>query len=289
VSPHPTSSLLQGKRLLVTGIVTTDSIAFATAHAAIEAGAELVLTGLPRDLHLTTEAAAALPGDVPVLGADLTLPADLAAVRAAIAERWDHLDGALHAVAFAPRAALAGDLLAAGFADVSRAVEASTYSYAALAAVVRDLAPPSGASIVGLDFDAAGAWPVYNWMGVCKAGLEAVSRYVARDLGPLGIRSNLIAAGPIRTRAAGGIPDFDALLEAWEHGSPLPWDDEDARPVADAVCFLLSDLSRMISGEILHVDGGYHAMAAPLRRSDPSGEAAVRPSSEATSPVGAAR
>jgi enoyl-[acyl-carrier protein] reductase I len=283
VSPTTTSTLLHGKRLLVTGIVTTDSIAFATARAALDAGAELLLTGLPRDLHLTTAAAAELPGEVPVLGADLTLPADLAGIRAAISERWGQLDGALHAVAFAPRAALAGDLLAAGFADVSRAVEASTYSYAALAAVVRDLAPPSGASIVGLDFDAAGAWPVYNWMGVCKAGLEAVSRYVARDLGPRRIRSNLVAAGPIRTRAAGGIPDFDALLDAWEHGAPLPWDDDDARPVADAVCFLLSDLSRMVSGEILHVDGGYHAMAAPLRAS-----AAVSPAPEAP-PVAAAR
>ena len=128
-----------------------------------------------------------------------------------------------------------------------------------------ELAPPSGGSIVGLDFDAAGAWPVYNWMGVCKAGLEAVNRYVARDLGPRRIRSNLIAAGPIHTRAAGGIPDFQRLTDAWDSTSPLPWDAKDSSPVADTACFLLSDLSRMISGEILHVDGGYHAMAAPLR------------------------
>lgn len=162
------------------------------------------------------------------------------------------------------REALGGPFLEAGADAVARAFHTSAYTYAALAAVVADLAPPTGGSIVGLDFDAAGAWPVYNWMGVCKAALESVNRYVARDLGPRRIRSNLIAAGPIRTRAAGGIPDFELLTSAWAGRSPLPWDECDGDPVADAACFLLSDLSRMVTGEILHVDGGYHAMAAPL-------------------------
>ncbi len=261
-----TAGLLAGRRILVTGVVTTDSIAFATAVAALEAGAELVLSGLPRDLERTQEAAVELPGEVPVVGADLTVADDLARLEADLRERWGRLDGALHAVAFAPRGALAGDLLATEFADVSRAMDASTYSYAALARVLRALAPDTGGSLVGLDFDAAGAWPVYNWMGVCKAGLEAVSRYVARDLGPRRIRSNLVAAGPIHTRAASGIADFEALTDAWDAGSPIPWDDKDSAPVADADVFLLSDLSRMVTGEILHVDGGYHAMAAPPRR-----------------------
>lgn len=265
-----TAGLLAGRRILVTGVVTTDSIAYATAVAAVAAGAEIVLSGLPRDLERTQEAAAELPGDVPVLAADLTVPEDLTTLEAELRERWGRLDGALHAVAFAPRGALSGDLLAAEFADVSRAMDASTYSYAALARVLRSLAPESGGSLVGLDFDAAGAWPVYNWMGVCKAGLEAVSRYVARDLGPRRIRSNLVAAGPIHTRAASGIADFEALTDAWDAGSPIPWDDKDSAPVADAVVFLLSDLSRMVTGEILHVDGGYHAMAAPPRRPEPA-------------------
>ena len=260
-----TTSLLADKRLLITGVVNTDSIAYATALAAQEAGAEIVLSSLGRDLEATRLAAEHLRGDVEVLEADLTDPAHVQALADHVAQRWGRLDGALHAVAFAPREALAGDFLAAGIDAVGRAFQTSTHTYASLASVVAALAPPQGGSIVGLDFDAAGAWPVYNWMGVCKAGLEAVNRYVARDLGPRRIRSNLIAAGPLHTRAAGGIPEFERLTDAWDAQSPLPWDAKDAASVADAACFLLSDLSRMVSGEILHVDGGYHAMAAPLR------------------------
>ena len=260
-----TTPMLANKRLLITGVVNTDSIAYATAVAAIDAGAEIILSSLGRDLDATTLAAETLRGEVDVLEADLTDPEHLTRLTDHLDRRWGRLDGALHAVAFAPRDALAGDFLATSSEAAGRAFQTSTHSYASLASVLQALAPTQGGSIVGLDFDAAGAWPVYNWMGVCKAGLEAVSRYVARDLGPRRIRSNLVAAGPLHTRAAGGIPDFDQLTNAWEDRSPLPWDAKDSAPVADAVCFLLSDLSRMVSGEILHVDGGYHAMAAPLR------------------------
>jgi enoyl-[acyl-carrier protein] reductase I len=263
------TTLLADKRLLITGVVNTDSIAYATATAALAAGAEIALSSLGRDLEAAQLAAESLPGDVEVIEADLTDADHLHRLTDHLDARWGRLDGALHAVAFAPREALAGDFLAAGSAQVSRAFETSTHSYASIASVLATLAPERGGSMVGLDFDAAGAWPVYNWMGVCKAGLEAVNRYVARDLGPRRIRSNLVAAGPIHTRAAGGIPDFDRLTDAWEAQSPLPWDPKDSAPVADTVCFLLSDHARMISGEIVHVDGGYHAMSAPLR---PTGE-----------------
>jgi enoyl-[acyl-carrier-protein] reductase (NADH) len=170
--------------------------------------------------------------------------------------KWGAVDGALHAIAYAPQATLAGDFLNASAADVNLAFQTSTYSYATLARMVKTLAAPQGAALVGLTFDAAVAWPVYNWMGVCKAELEAVNRYLARDLGSCNIRTNLIAAGPLHTRAAGGIPSFGRLTEAWDNQAPLPWDIHDAAPVADAACFLLSDFSRATTGEVLHVDGG---------------------------------
>jgi len=259
-------SLLDGKRLLITGVVTTDSIAFATAAAALSHGAEIILTSFDRDRERASEAASELGHPIEMLELDVTQPAQFERLTADLRDRWGRLDGVLHAVAFAPRAALAGDFLAADAASVQQAFHTSAHSYASLAKVLAELAPPGEGSIVGLDFDAAGAWPVYNWMGVCKAALEAVSRYVARDLGPSGIRSNLVAAGPLHTRAAGGIPDFELLAAAWEARSPMRWDVRDPAPVADAVCFLLSDMARAITGEILHVDGGYHAMAAGLER-----------------------
>lgn len=257
--------ILSGKRLLVTGVVNTDSIAFAVAATAQRHGAEIVLTGFDRDRERTLEAAAQLPEQVEVLELDVTDPEHFTRLEGELRERWGRLDGALHAVAFAPRAALGGDFLEADRVSVERAFATSTFSYGQLAGLLAGLAPESGASLVGLDFDAAGAWPVYNWMGVCKAALESVSRYVARDLGPQGIRSNMVAAGPLHTRAAGGIPEFERLTGAWEARSPMRWDPMDNQPTADAVCFLLSDMARGITGEILHVDGGYHAMAANLR------------------------
>jgi len=257
--------MLEGKRLLISGVVNRESISWAVADRALAEGASVVLSAFPRDIDLTRQAAEGLSGDADVVGADLTNPADVAALGAAVSERLGGLDGALHAIAFAPREALAGDFLSAGASAVELAFRTSAYSYALLAGLLRDLAPPQGGSIVGLDFDAAGAWPVYNWMGVCKAALESVSRYVARDLGPRGIRSNLVAAGPLHTRAAGGIPEFERLLEAWETTSPIAWDPVDTAPVAEMTCVLLSDLARSVTGEVLHVDGGYHAMASALR------------------------
>lgn len=261
------TGLLDGKVVLVTGVVTTESIAHRVAGRALAMGAEVVLTAPHRDLDRARDAARTLDVEE-VLPYDVTQPGAGDALVEALRERHGRLDAALHAIAFAPRAALSGSMLGVDPEQLERAFRTSTVSYAELADVLRRLAPESGASLVGLDFDAAGAWAVYNWMGVCKAGLEALSRYLARDLGPVGIRSNLVAAGPIHTRAAGGIPGFDALLEAWEERSPLPWDACDTGPTADTVCYLFSDLSRAVTGEIVHVDGGYHAMAAPLRRSD---------------------
>ena len=257
--------MLQEKRLLITGVVNQDSIAFATAERAILEGAEIMLTAFPRDRQLTEEAAGLLPATVEVLDLDATRPDQVEALGERIGSQWGGLDGVLHAIAFAPREALAGDFLEAGPEGVNLAFSTSAYSYAALGKLLRDLAPDTGGSLVGLDFDAAGAWPVYNWMGVCKAALESVNRYLARDLGPAGIRSNLIAAGPLITRAASGIPSFQTLLDAWRDRSPLVWDAEDPAPVADVACFLFSDMSRAMSGEIVHVDGGYHAMAGNLR------------------------
>ncbi|MBJ7518115.1 MAG: enoyl-ACP reductase FabI [Solirubrobacteraceae bacterium] len=256
--------MLSSKRLLITGLVTTDSIAFAVAERAQLAGADIVLSALGRDLELAEAAAAQLPHPAPLIELDVTARDQLETARDAIADRLGGLDGALHAVAFAPRDALAGDFLDARPEGIELAFRTSAWSLAGLGTILRDLAPAEGGALVGLDFDAdGGAWPVYNWMGVCKAALQSTARYLARDLGPRGIRVNLVAAGPLHTRAAGGIPGFDHLLSAWERQAPLGWDPRDAGPSADAACFLLSDFSRAVTGEILHADGGYHAMAAP--------------------------
>lgn len=256
--------MLTGKRLILTGVVRTDSIAYAIAEHAQRAGAEILLTAFPRDRALTDAAAASLPRAVEVLDVDVTRSEDLDRLTEHARQEWGGADGALHAIGFAPRDALGGDFLTASSDSVALAFLTSAHSYAGLARVLRDLAPPTGAALLGLDFDAARAWPVYNWMGVCKAALESVNRYLARDLGPLNIRANLIAAGPLHTRAASGIPDFTRLLHAWDTQAPLDWDPHDPSPVAETACFLLSDHARAITGEILHVDAGYHAIASPL-------------------------
>jgi meromycolic acid enoyl-[acyl-carrier-protein] reductase len=253
--------MLTGKRLLITGVVTTDSIAWAVAERAQLHGAEVILTTFDRVASLTREAAGSLPREPEILTLDATRRDDYDRVRGALAGR--PLDGALHAIAFAPREALAGDFLTADDDAIEVAFRTSTTSFARLADLLCRAAGDGGASLVGLDFDADGrAWPVYNWMGVCKVALQATMRYVARDAGPRGVRANLVSAGPLQTRAASGIPDFQCLLDAYQ-AAPLGWDATDPGPVADSVCFLLSDLGRAISGEVLHVDGGYHALAAP--------------------------
>jgi enoyl ACP reductase len=259
--------MLSGKRLLITGVVTRESIAFEVARQAQEAGAEVILTGFGRARRLTERAAAKLPHETDVLELDVNRPDDLAAVAETLGERWPALDGVLHAIAFAPPDALGGGFMSAPLESAQVAFQTSAYSLKALTASLQPLleAAPEGASVVGLDFDATVAWPVYDWMGVAKAALESVARYLARDLGPLGVRVNLVSAGPIETLAAGGIPGFTLLAESWQSGAPLGWDVKDPGPVAAAACFLLSSLSRGVTGEILHVDGGYHAMGAPVR------------------------
>ena len=253
--------LLSGKRLLITGVLTDASLAFAVAQLAAAEGAEIILTGAGRGLRLTERTARKLEGSPEVLELDITRPDHGEAVREALADRWGTVDGALHAIGFAPQVCLGGDFMAAGWEDVSVALEVSAYSLKALADVVAPLMS-SGGSLVGLDFDASVAWPVYDWMGVSKAALESVARYLARDLGQQGIRVNLVAAGPIRTMAARSIPGFAAFEEAWTARSPLGWDVNDAEPVARACVLLLSDWLGATTGEILHVDGGYHAIGA---------------------------
>ena len=260
-------SLLERKRLLVTGVLTRGSIAFEVARQAQEHGAQVVLSGFGRGMRLTERAAKDLPDPPDVLELDVNAPEDIERVAAELRSRWGQLDGVLHAIAFAPADALGGGFLDTPASSAITAFETSAFSLKALAAALAPLleAGAGGGSVVGLDFDAAVAWPVYDWMGVAKAALESVSRYLARDLGPRGIRVNLVSAGPIETIAAGGIPGFDELAALWRSSAPLGWDTRDATPVAAAVCFLLSDLARGITGEILHVDGGFHAMGAPLR------------------------
>ncbi len=257
--------ILAGKRLLITGVITKDSIAFHVAERAQREGATVLLTSFGRVRRLTERAATRLPEPVDVLELDVNRPDDLAALRERLGERWGALDGALHAIAFAPEDALGGRFMTAPAESAAEAFKTSAFSLKALAATLEPLMA-SGGSIVGLDFDAAVAWPIYDWMGVAKAALESVSRYLARDLGPRGIRVNLISAGPLGTVAARGIPGFERLASLWQEQAPLGWDPSDPGPVASAVCFLLSDYSRAISGEIIHVDGGFHALGAPVEK-----------------------
>jgi meromycolic acid enoyl-[acyl-carrier-protein] reductase len=254
--------ILAGKRLLITGVITKDSIAFHAAEQAQREGASVVLTSFGRVRRLTERAAARLPESVDVLELDINQPADLEGVASDLRERWGGLDGVLHAIAFAPEDAIGGHFLTA---PADSAIEAFRTSAFSLKTLAGGLAPlmESGGSVVALDFDASVAWPIYDWMGVAKAALESVSRYLARDLGPSGIRVNLISAGPLGTVAARGIPGFERLASLWPRQAPLGWDIEDPGPVAGAICFLLSDYARAITGEILHVDGGFHAVGAP--------------------------
>lgn len=255
--------LLDGKRLLITGVLDPRSIAFHVARAAQEQGAELVLTGVGRARRLTERAATRLPDPPEVLELDVTDESQIAAVAKDLEERWGRLDGMLHAVAFAPESCLGGGFLQAPWEDVATALQVSTYSLAALGRGFADLLDAAErSSVVGLDFDAQLAWPGYDWMGVAKAGLEATSRYLARDLGPRGVRVNLVAAGPLQTIAAKSIAGFERFEPVWAERAPLGWDVRDPEPVARTVCALLSDWTPGVTGEIVHVDGGAHAVGA---------------------------
>jgi len=255
--------ILDGKRILVTGVLSRESIAYAVAEEAQKAGAELILTSFGRAMRLTERTAGRLPRKPDVLELDVNDPDHLARLTADVSDRWDGVDGVLHAIAFAPEDALGGRFMTTPAESAMTAFQTSAYSYKALAASLLPLFDGEG-SIVGMDFDASVAWPVYDWMGVAKAALESVNRYLARDLGPHGVRVNLVSAGPLETLAARGIPGFRDLVDLWESQAPLGWDPEDREPVAKTVCWLLSDWSRGVSGEIVHVDGGFHAMGAPL-------------------------
>jgi enoyl-[acyl-carrier protein] reductase I len=265
--------MLEDKKLLITGVVTRDSIAWHVARRAQESGAEVMLTGFGRARRLTERAARVLPEPADVLELDVNREEDLLAVREELARRWGRIDGVLHAIAFAPPDALGGEFLTTPADSAVTAFRTSAYSLKALTEAALPLMP-EGSGVVGLDFDAQVAWPAYDWMGVAKASLEAVSRYLCRDLGRRGVRVNLVSAGPVRTLAAGGIPGFEQLADAWQGQAPLGWDVDDPEPVADTVCFLLSPLARAISGEILHVDGGFHAIGAvPARAAAAAGVA----------------
>ncbi len=254
------SGLLAGKRLLVTGVITDASIAFSVAKLAQENGAQVVLTGYGR-LSLVERIAKRLPEAAPVIELDVTNPEQLAGLADKVREHVDGLDGVVHSIGFAPQSCLGGGFLDASWEDVATALHVSTYSYKSLAVAALPLMSPGGA-VVGLTFDATKAWPVYDWMGVAKAGLESASRYLALHLGKQGIRSNLVSAGPLRTMAARSIPGFEQFEDAWSERAPLGWNLTDQEPAARACLALLSDWFPATTGEIVHVDGGYHALGA---------------------------
>lgn len=254
-------SILAGKTVLITGVLTDQSIAFHVAKLAQEQGAQVVLTSFGRTMSLTKRSATRLPAEAPVIELDVTSQTDLESLSARVQEHATSLDGVLHSIGFAPESALGGNFLNTSWDDVATAMHISTYSLKSLAVAAAPVMS-EGSSIVGLDFDASVAWPTYDWMGVAKAALESTSRYLARDLGPRGIRVNLVAAGPIRTMAAKSIPGFDEFENIWSERAPLGWDVTDPVPAAQACVALLSDWFPATTGEIVHVDGGMHSQGA---------------------------
>jgi enoyl-[acyl-carrier protein] reductase I len=251
--------MLDGKNILVTGVLTEGSIAFSVARLCQEQGAKIVLTGMGRTLKITQAMGRRLPHEALVIELDVTNPEHLAALPDAVREHVPHLDGVVHSIGFAPQSVMGGNFMAAEWDDVATAMHISAFSLKSLAVATAPLMADGG-SIVGLTFDGRFAWPVYDWMGVAKAAFEATSRYVARDLGPQGIRCNLVSAGPIKTTAAKHIPGFHQMENQWSDRAPLGWDSEDPEPTARAVTALLSDWFPKTTGEMVHVDGGVHAM-----------------------------
>jgi enoyl-[acyl-carrier protein] reductase I len=252
--------LLEGKRLLITGVVTKSSIAFAVAQAAQLAGAEVLLTGFDRALRLTERAARRLPEPADVIELDVNRPEHLRDLTTCLEGRWGRVDGVLHAIAYAPPGALGGNFLHTSMEDAETAFRTGAYSLKALAEATAPLMTEGG-SIVALDFDATKAWAMYDWMGVAKAGLESVCRYLSLYLGPRGIRVNLVASGPLETLAATSLPGYQEHCDSWARRAPLGWDTTAAGAVAEPICFLFSDLARALTGELVHVDGGYNAIA----------------------------
>lgn len=253
--------ILENKKLLITGVLTDDSLAFGVARKAQEEGAEIVLTGFGRALRLTQRTARKLDPVPEVLELDIADADHAAAVTAHLRETWGRVDGALHSIGYAPEACLGDDFFGATWDDVSVAVQVSAYSLRSLADIVRPLMTDGG-SLVGLTFDATQAWPAYNWMGMAKAALESLNRYLARELGSDGIRCNLVAAGPMRTIAAKSIPGFAAFEEEWTKRAPLGWDVTDSSGVSKACAALLSDWFPHTTGQVIHVDGGYSIIGA---------------------------
>jgi meromycolic acid enoyl-[acyl-carrier-protein] reductase len=253
--------ILDGKRILVTGVLMDTSIAFHVARIAQQEGAEVVLTSFGRTMRITQTIAKRLPTTPPVIELDASNAEDFDALADRVREHVDGLDGVLHSIGFAPEAALGGNFLRTEWADVATAVQISAYSLKALAVAAQPLMP-GGGSVVGLTFDATIAWPKYDWMGVAKAALESTNRYLARDLGAKNVRCNLIAAGPIKSIAAKSIPGFEELADVWNHRAPIGWDLADPDPAGRGVVGLLSDFFPRTTGEIVHVDGGVHMMGA---------------------------
>jgi enoyl-[acyl-carrier protein] reductase I len=251
--------LLEGKTLLVTGVLTDGSIAFHVARLAQQEGASVILTSFGKQLRLTEVIAKRLPAPAPVVQLDVTSEDDLTALPDRVREHGDHLDGAVHSIGFAPQSVMGGNFLAGQWPDVATALHVSAYSLKSLATAALPLLT-KGSGLVGLTFDARYAWPVYDWMGVAKAAFESTARYLARDLGPHGVRVNLVSAGPIRTTAAKSIPGFETMEGGWDSRAPLGWDVTSPEPAARAVVALLSDWFPATTGEIVHVDGGVHAM-----------------------------
>jgi enoyl-[acyl-carrier protein] reductase I len=251
--------LLEGKSLLITGVLMDSSIAFHVARLAQQEGATVVLTSFGRQFRLTQAIAKRLPVQAPVVQLDVTNQEDLDNLAGAVREHADGLDGVLHSIGFAPQSVMGGNFLAGQWADVATALEISAFSLKSLAVAAKPLLR-RGSAIVGLTFDGQYAWPVYDWMGVAKAAFEATARYLARDLGPDGIRVNLVSAGPIRTTAAKSIPGFESMESGWSARAPIGWDVNDPEPTARACTALLSDWFPGTTAEIVHVDGGVHAM-----------------------------
>jgi enoyl ACP reductase len=253
--------ILEGKRILVAGVTMDSSLGFAVAKIAQEQGAQVVITNFGRALSITRRIAKRLPVEPAVLELDVTDDEHLAGLADALRAHVDGLDGVVHSIAFAPQDALGGNFLNTSWADAATALQVSAYSLKSLTMATLPLMK-EGSSVVGLTFDATVAWPAYDWMGVAKAGLESCARYLARDLGPKGIRVNLVSAGYTKTIAAGGIPGIEKVENVWSERAPLGWDPTDSAATGRSVVGLLSDFFPKTTGEIIHVDGGYHAMGA---------------------------